>query len=65
MMFLVTSFLRLEENRMPRLFGYGPERGTFEHLAHKVKVFKQRILQATFYDIQTYFTTNHFSYFIL
>ncbi|KTF73974.1 hypothetical protein cypCar_00049667 [Cyprinus carpio] len=25
----------LEENPMPRLFGYGPERGTFEHLAHK------------------------------
>lgn len=29
-------FLRLEENPMPRLFGQGPERGTFEHLAHKV-----------------------------
>ncbi|ROL53248.1 N-fatty-acyl-amino acid synthase/hydrolase PM20D1.2 [Anabarilius grahami] len=28
----------LEENRMPRLFGYGPERGTFEHLAHKFGV---------------------------
>ncbi|RXN26044.1 putative carboxypeptidase [Labeo rohita] len=26
---------KLEENPMPRLFGYGPERGTFEHLAHK------------------------------
>ncbi|TNN57067.1 putative carboxypeptidase PM20D1.2 [Liparis tanakae] len=25
----------LEENPMPRLFGQGPERGTFEHLAHK------------------------------
>lgn len=22
---------------MPRLFGHGPERGTFEHLAHKVR----------------------------
>jgi len=47
-MFSVISFPRLEENPMPRLFGYGPERGTFEHLAHKVEVFKQRILQASF-----------------
>ncbi len=31
------NFLRLEENPMPRLFGLGPERGTFEHLAHKVR----------------------------
>ncbi len=38
---------------MPRLFGYGPERGTFEHLAHKVKCYKLRILQATFYEILT------------
>lgn len=30
-------FLRLEDNPMPRLFGYGPERGIFEHLAHKVR----------------------------
>lgn len=29
-------FHRLEENPMPRFFGYGPERETFEHLAHKV-----------------------------
>uniref|UniRef100_A0A7N8X4W5 Peptidase M20 domain containing 1, tandem duplicate 1 n=1 Tax=Mastacembelus armatus TaxID=205130 RepID=A0A7N8X4W5_9TELE len=28
----------LEDNPMPRLFGYGPERGTFEHLAHKFSV---------------------------
>uniref|UniRef100_A0A671V9B1 Peptidase M20 domain containing 1, tandem duplicate 2 n=1 Tax=Sparus aurata TaxID=8175 RepID=A0A671V9B1_SPAAU len=28
----------LEENPMPRLFGQGPERGTFEHLAHKFKL---------------------------
>lgn len=28
---------RLEENPMPRLFGYGPERETFEHLAHKAR----------------------------
>uniref|UniRef100_A0A4W4EN86 Peptidase M20 dimerisation domain-containing protein n=1 Tax=Electrophorus electricus TaxID=8005 RepID=A0A4W4EN86_ELEEL len=25
----------LEESPMPRLFGYGPEQSTFEHLAHK------------------------------
>ena len=24
---------------MPILFGQGPERGTFEHLAHKVRLF--------------------------
>uniref|UniRef100_A0A3Q1BNP1 Peptidase M20 dimerisation domain-containing protein n=1 Tax=Amphiprion ocellaris TaxID=80972 RepID=A0A3Q1BNP1_AMPOC len=28
----------LEENPMPRLFGLGPERYTFEHLAHKFKL---------------------------
>ncbi|KAG7251480.1 hypothetical protein CRUP_006166, partial [Coryphaenoides rupestris] len=28
----------LEDNPMPMLFGQGPERGTFEHLAHKVNV---------------------------
>ncbi|XDV45793.1 hypothetical protein PO909_013822, partial [Leuciscus waleckii] len=32
---LASAVRRLEENPMPRLFGYGPERGTFEHLAHK------------------------------
>ncbi|KAJ8257789.1 hypothetical protein GJAV_G00189700 [Gymnothorax javanicus] len=32
---LAAAVTRLEENPMPRLFGYGPERGTFEHLAHK------------------------------
>uniref|UniRef100_A0A673M612 Probable carboxypeptidase PM20D1.2 n=1 Tax=Sinocyclocheilus rhinocerous TaxID=307959 RepID=A0A673M612_9TELE len=42
---LASAVKRLEENPMPRLFGYGPERGTFEHLAHKVKCYKQRILQ--------------------
>ncbi|KAL1021025.1 hypothetical protein UPYG_G00007760 [Umbra pygmaea] len=32
---LAGAVKRLEENPMPRLFGEGPERGTFEHLAHK------------------------------
>ncbi|KAG9328503.1 hypothetical protein JZ751_013495, partial [Albula glossodonta] len=32
---LAAAVTRLEDNPMPRLFGYGPERGTFEHLAHK------------------------------
>ncbi|XP_056588199.1 N-fatty-acyl-amino acid synthase/hydrolase PM20D1.2 [Triplophysa dalaica] len=32
---LASAVKRLEDNPMPRLFGYGPERGTFEHLAHK------------------------------
>lgn len=32
---LASAVRRLEENPMPRLFGYGPERSTFEHLAHK------------------------------
>ncbi|XP_068452958.1 N-fatty-acyl-amino acid synthase/hydrolase PM20D1.2-like [Clinocottus analis] len=32
---LAAAVNRLEENPMPRLFGLGPERGTFEHLAHK------------------------------
>ncbi|XP_016300449.1 probable carboxypeptidase PM20D1.2 [Sinocyclocheilus anshuiensis] len=32
---LASAVNRLEENPMPRLFGYGPEHGTFEHLAHK------------------------------
>ncbi|XP_062871495.1 N-fatty-acyl-amino acid synthase/hydrolase PM20D1.2 isoform X2 [Trichomycterus rosablanca] len=32
---LAGAVTRLEENRMPRLFGYGPERSTFEHLAHE------------------------------
>nr|XP_057907219.1 N-fatty-acyl-amino acid synthase/hydrolase PM20D1.2-like [Doryrhamphus excisus] len=32
---LAAAVKRLEENPMPRLFGYGPERATFEHLAHK------------------------------
>ncbi|XP_035511775.1 N-fatty-acyl-amino acid synthase/hydrolase PM20D1.2 [Morone saxatilis] len=32
---LAAAVKRLEENPMPRLFGHGPERGTFEHLAHK------------------------------
>ncbi|XP_035238051.1 N-fatty-acyl-amino acid synthase/hydrolase PM20D1.2-like [Anguilla anguilla] len=32
---LAAAVTRLEANPMPRLFGYGPERGTFEHLAHK------------------------------
>lgn len=33
----VVFFPRIEANQMPRLFGYGPELRTFEHLAHKVK----------------------------
>lgn len=32
---LASAVRRLEENPMPRLFGQGPERWTFEHLAHK------------------------------
>lgn len=32
---LAAAVKRLEENPLPRLFGHGPERGTFEHLAHK------------------------------
>ncbi|KAJ8377697.1 hypothetical protein AAFF_G00254780 [Aldrovandia affinis] len=32
---LAAAVTRLEGNPMPRMFGYGPERGTFEHLAHK------------------------------
>uniref|UniRef100_A0A4W6DLU1 Peptidase M20 domain containing 1, tandem duplicate 2 n=1 Tax=Lates calcarifer TaxID=8187 RepID=A0A4W6DLU1_LATCA len=35
---LAAAVKRLEENPMPRLFGQGPERGTFEHLAHKINV---------------------------
>ncbi|XP_051805274.1 N-fatty-acyl-amino acid synthase/hydrolase PM20D1.2-like [Acanthochromis polyacanthus] len=35
---LATAVKRLEENPMPRLFGLGPERDTFEHLAHKFKL---------------------------
>ncbi|XP_068604549.1 N-fatty-acyl-amino acid synthase/hydrolase PM20D1.2 [Brachionichthys hirsutus] len=32
---LAAAVKRLEESPMPRLFGHGPERETFEHLAHK------------------------------
>ncbi|XP_076840491.1 N-fatty-acyl-amino acid synthase/hydrolase PM20D1.2-like isoform X2 [Brachyhypopomus gauderio] len=32
---LAAAIMKLEESPMPRLFGYGPERSTFEHLAHK------------------------------
>ncbi|KAL7864693.1 hypothetical protein AOLI_G00161130 [Acnodon oligacanthus] len=32
---LGAAVARLEEYPMPRLFGYGPERAIFEHLAHK------------------------------
>ncbi|KAM9751954.1 N-fatty-acyl-amino acid synthase/hydrolase PM20D1.2-like [Menidia menidia] len=35
---LAAAVKRLEENPMPRLFGYGPERDTFEHLAHKFRL---------------------------
>uniref|UniRef100_A0AAY4E3H9 Peptidase M20 dimerisation domain-containing protein n=1 Tax=Denticeps clupeoides TaxID=299321 RepID=A0AAY4E3H9_9TELE len=34
---LAAAVKRLEDNPLPRLFGYGPERGTFEHLAHKLR----------------------------
>ncbi|KAM9343441.1 N-fatty-acyl-amino acid synthase/hydrolase PM20D1.2 [Pholidichthys leucotaenia] len=34
---LAGAVKRLEENPMPRLFGLGPERDTFEHLAHKFR----------------------------
>ncbi|KAL6119289.1 pm20d1 [Pungitius sinensis] len=32
---LAAAVKRLEDNPMPRLFGHGPEKGTFEHLALK------------------------------
>ncbi|XP_024915304.1 N-fatty-acyl-amino acid synthase/hydrolase PM20D1.2 isoform X2 [Cynoglossus semilaevis] len=32
---LASAVSRIEANQMPRLFGYGPELRTFEHLAHK------------------------------
>nr|XP_055044045.1 N-fatty-acyl-amino acid synthase/hydrolase PM20D1.1 [Misgurnus anguillicaudatus] len=32
---LASAVRRLEQNRMPNLFGRGPERATFEQLAHK------------------------------
>uniref|UniRef100_A0A8K9UU97 Peptidase M20 dimerisation domain-containing protein n=1 Tax=Oncorhynchus mykiss TaxID=8022 RepID=A0A8K9UU97_ONCMY len=35
---LAGAVKRLEDNPMPRLFGEGPERGTFEHLAHKFRL---------------------------
>ncbi|XP_051736253.1 N-fatty-acyl-amino acid synthase/hydrolase PM20D1.2-like [Ctenopharyngodon idella] len=35
---LASAVRRLEENPMPRLFGYGPERDTFEHLAQKINI---------------------------
>ncbi|XP_034552591.1 N-fatty-acyl-amino acid synthase/hydrolase PM20D1.2-like [Notolabrus celidotus] len=35
---LAAAVKRLEDNPMPRLFGHGPERETFEHLAHKFKL---------------------------
>ncbi|XP_029361999.1 N-fatty-acyl-amino acid synthase/hydrolase PM20D1.2 isoform X1 [Echeneis naucrates] len=35
---LAAAINRLEENPMPRLFGYGPERQIFEHLAHKFRL---------------------------
>ncbi|KAF3697153.1 N-fatty-acyl-amino acid synthase/hydrolase PM20D1.2 [Channa argus] len=35
---LAAAVKRLEDNPMPRLFGHGPERGIFEHLAHKFRL---------------------------
>uniref|UniRef100_A0A672JFA4 Peptidase M20 dimerisation domain-containing protein n=1 Tax=Salarias fasciatus TaxID=181472 RepID=A0A672JFA4_SALFA len=35
---LAAAVKRLEENPMPRLFGMGPEKAMFEHLAHKFKL---------------------------
>nr|XP_043894111.1 N-fatty-acyl-amino acid synthase/hydrolase PM20D1.2 isoform X3 [Solea senegalensis] len=32
---LAAAVKRIEDNPMPRLFGYGPERLSFEHMAHK------------------------------
>ncbi|XP_019962793.1 N-fatty-acyl-amino acid synthase/hydrolase PM20D1.2 [Paralichthys olivaceus] len=34
---LASAVKRLEENPMPTVFGYGPERQTIEHLAHKFR----------------------------
>ncbi|XP_035014916.1 N-fatty-acyl-amino acid synthase/hydrolase PM20D1.2 [Hippoglossus stenolepis] len=34
---LAAAVKSLEENPMPTVFGYGPERGTFEQLAHKFR----------------------------
>lgn len=40
---------------MPRLFGHGPERGTFEHLAHKVRgtnlLFILDIITSSMFDV--------------
>lgn len=44
-------FLRLEDNPMPRLFGHGPERGTFEHLAHKVRGTKYLSTTSSMFDL--------------
>uniref|UniRef100_A0A8C4ZZR5 Peptidase M20 domain containing 1, tandem duplicate 2 n=1 Tax=Gadus morhua TaxID=8049 RepID=A0A8C4ZZR5_GADMO len=41
---LAAAVKRLEDNPMPMLFGQGPERGTFEHLAHKVRRFSRELL---------------------
>ncbi|XP_029013325.1 N-fatty-acyl-amino acid synthase/hydrolase PM20D1.2-like isoform X2 [Betta splendens] len=35
---LAAAVKRLEDNPMPRLFGRGPERATFQHLAHKFRL---------------------------
>ncbi|XP_053705468.1 N-fatty-acyl-amino acid synthase/hydrolase PM20D1.2 isoform X1 [Synchiropus splendidus] len=35
---LAAAVKRLEDNPMPRFFGYGPERETFEHLAHQFQM---------------------------
>lgn len=34
---LASVVKRLEDNPMPRMFGQGPEKGLFEHLAHKFR----------------------------
>ncbi|TRY84764.1 hypothetical protein DNTS_027446 [Danionella cerebrum] len=41
------GILASAENPMPRLFGDGPERGTFEHLAHKIHHVKSVALLST------------------
>ncbi|KPP66847.1 hypothetical protein Z043_114611 [Scleropages formosus] len=35
---LASAVTRLEKNPLPLLFGHGPERDMFEHLAHKINV---------------------------
>lgn len=45
---LAAAVKRLEDNPMPRLFGQGPERDTFENLAHKFK-FPMKFILSNFW----------------